>query len=132
MVDFSKKDFFIEKREYPRINDPCVLRFRRAFAVETASDKEHAHWDSSISRNISRKGVLFNSSYQYQPGDILEMTIKTSRLDKELVCYCRVIRSGYPTATRIFCQTAVCIERVENGMGEAFRQSIENAIKYKN
>ena len=132
MVDFYKKEFSIEKREYPRMSDPCVLRFRRAFAVEEVTDKEQANWDVSLSKNISRKGILFNSSYQYQPGDVLEVTIKNSRLDKEIICYCRVIRSGYPTATRIFCQTAVCIQRVENGMGDAFRQAIESSLRNKN
>lgn len=128
MVDVSRRDFLFEKREYPRVKDSCVLRFRKALLPEDAPITDF-HWDASLSKNISRKGVLFHSSYQYQPGDILEMTIKISRLDKEMVCFCRVIRSGYPTGTRIFCLTAVCIEKIERGMEEPFVRAIDAMIR---
>lgn len=76
----------IERRAFPRINHPFMVRFKN-------TDNPNSDWDLSTTRNISANGVLFTASKVFAPGTLLELGLTIPSLFKPISIKGRVVRT---------------------------------------
>lgn len=108
-----------EKRKATRIIHPFAIQCRNT------QPPVEGHWDPSITRNISKLGIFFNTSYEYEPGTEVELRINHPHMKNEGKCIAVVVRS-FPSKTLPDCfETAVYIINIDDSVKGAFYQSID-------
>lgn len=78
-------NFDPKQRRDPRVRKPLIIRFR--------DPQTDTHWESAQTLNVSRSGLCFYTSKQYQPKAILEIRMSSIILQKEMDYTCLVVRS---------------------------------------
>lgn len=112
------------KRRAPRIKNPYMLKFRQ---IDPKPDSDQ--WDMSQSLNISSTGICFNTMKQYSVGAKLEIFLSNPILEKDGRYVGRIIRSEQSHKLKMFHETVVEIEDIDENSKEAFYQSLRVALE---
>ena len=133
---FSKKVYIIvkmnadnlnyDKRKEQRVKMPYVIKFRPQNASQGSGG-----WDAINPINISKTGICFYTTKQYEPGLILEMLVSNPRLLQESVYLSTVIRSRPSEKLKIFYETVVSIDAIEEDVKKSFYAAIEDFVRQK-
>ncbi len=81
-----------ERRDSVRAKRIITVRHRR---VERKGRKTETIWQLSTTENMSLSGLLFNSAFSYQIGDIIELQVVMSGVLDIFNGYGKVIRSSH-------------------------------------
>src|SRR3989338_2476389 len=102
----------IGKRRENRITHHYIVRFRQAGAL--------SGWDLSTVRDISKTGMLFNSSRDYGAGSELEIRITTPLLRSDTKGWGTVVRGQPLGEMKNFYEVAINLTKIEEKDREAF------------
>lgn len=108
-----------EQRNGQRIENKYLLHYRQH--VSESSDE---HWESSFTRNISKSGMLFNSSVYFHPGSELEIRIVNPLTITEQKQQGTVVRTNLFDEKQSIYETAVKINEIEDQEKAIFEESI--------
>ena len=108
------------RRRDKRVDHPFVVRLRDA-----SSGGVEGSWDVTTARNISKGGLLINSSNRYPPGYEVEIRIRNPILGKDIHCWGTVRRCAPTERMKDVFEVAFRISRVEANGQAAFVASIE-------
>jgi hypothetical protein len=114
-------NFDPKQRRDPRVRKPLIIRFR--------DPQTDTHWESAQTLNVSRSGLCFYTSKQYQPKAILEIRMSSIILQKEMDYTCLVVRSFPSQKIKIFYETAVTVLDMDDASRSAFEQIIDAALQ---
>lgn len=117
---------YLEKRKDKRLDKHHSIRFRPLFEKgEGEGEGEGGSWDISNSINISRTGLCFNSSTQFNEGDEIEVRISSYLLASDCEFIGVVVRSLPSEKLKHTFQTAIKITQMDDDHRKAYLGAVE-------
>jgi len=90
----------VEKRKYPRVEKPIIIRFR--IMPQKGQKKPFSDWDMVGVNDLSAGGLFFNSSYNIGIGTVMDLKIGFSTSNAPVKCMGIVTRVKKHPRTSIF------------------------------